>query len=57
MKIICIGRNYSEHAKELGNEIPENPVIFMKPDTAVLKEMIFTFLNSPMIFTTNLKWY
>ncbi|RLJ33754.1 2-keto-4-pentenoate hydratase/2-oxohepta-3-ene-1,7-dioic acid hydratase in catechol pathway [Chryseobacterium sp. 7] len=37
MKIICIGRNYSEHAKELGNEIPENPVIFMKPDTAVLK--------------------
>lgn len=37
MKIICIGRNYSEHAKELGNEIPENPVIFIKPDTAVLK--------------------
>ncbi|MEC5158655.1 fumarylacetoacetate hydrolase family protein [Chryseobacterium sp. MP_3.2] len=38
MKIICIGRNYAEHAKELGNEIPENPVIFMKPDTAVLKK-------------------
>lgn len=37
MKIICIGRNYSEHAKELGNAIPEKPVIFMKPDTAVLK--------------------
>ncbi|MBS1573003.1 MAG: fumarylacetoacetate hydrolase family protein [Bacteroidetes bacterium] len=37
MKIICIGRNYSEHAKELGNEIPENPVIFLKPDTAILK--------------------
>lgn len=37
MKIICIGRNYSEHAKELGNEIPEKPVIFLKPDTAVLK--------------------
>lgn len=37
MKIICIGRNYAEHAQELGNEIPENPVIFMKPDTAVLK--------------------
>lgn len=37
MKIICIGRNYSEHAKELGNEIPDKPVIFMKPDTAVLK--------------------
>ncbi|WHF51616.1 fumarylacetoacetate hydrolase family protein [Chryseobacterium gotjawalense] len=38
MKIICIGRNYADHAKELGNEIPESPVIFMKPDTAVLKK-------------------
>lgn len=38
MKIICIGRNYAEHAKELGNEVPENPVIFMKPDTAILKK-------------------
>jgi 2-keto-4-pentenoate hydratase/2-oxohepta-3-ene-1,7-dioic acid hydratase (catechol pathway) len=38
MKIICIGRNYSEHAKELGNEVPEDPVIFMKPDTAILKK-------------------
>ncbi|MBQ0151407.1 MAG: fumarylacetoacetate hydrolase family protein [Chryseobacterium sp.] len=37
MKIICIGRNYSEHAKELGNAVPEQPVIFMKPDSAVLK--------------------
>ena len=37
MKIICIGRNYSEHAKELDNEIPEEPVIFMKPDTALLR--------------------
>jgi len=38
MKIICIGRNYGEHAKELGNEIPDDPVIFMKPDTAILKK-------------------
>lgn len=38
MKIICIGRNYVDHAKELGNEVPESPVIFMKPDTAVLKK-------------------
>ena len=38
MKIICIGRNYVEHAKELGNEIPDYPVIFMKPDTALLKK-------------------
>lgn len=38
MKIICIGRNYAEHAQELGNEVPTSPVIFMKPDTAVLKK-------------------
>jgi 2-keto-4-pentenoate hydratase/2-oxohepta-3-ene-1,7-dioic acid hydratase in catechol pathway len=37
MKIICIGRNYGLHAKELGNEIPDKPVIFCKPDTAILK--------------------
>jgi 2-keto-4-pentenoate hydratase/2-oxohepta-3-ene-1,7-dioic acid hydratase in catechol pathway len=38
MKIICIGRNYADHAKELGNDIPESPVIFIKPDTAILKK-------------------
>jgi len=36
MKIICIGRNYSEHIAELNNEKPVDPVIFMKPETAVL---------------------
>jgi 2-keto-4-pentenoate hydratase/2-oxohepta-3-ene-1,7-dioic acid hydratase in catechol pathway len=36
MKIFAIGRNYAEHAKELGNAIPESPVVFMKPDTALL---------------------
>lgn len=36
MKIICIGRNYTEHIAELANEKPESPVIFMKPDSAVL---------------------
>jgi 2-keto-4-pentenoate hydratase/2-oxohepta-3-ene-1,7-dioic acid hydratase in catechol pathway len=35
MKIICIGRNYSEHAKELGNDTPSEPVVFLKPDTAI----------------------
>ena len=36
MKFLCIGRNYVEHAKELGNEVPEEPVIFMKaPDTVI----------------------
>jgi 2-keto-4-pentenoate hydratase/2-oxohepta-3-ene-1,7-dioic acid hydratase in catechol pathway len=37
MKIFCIGRNYGLHAKELGNAIPDNPVVFAKPDTALLK--------------------
>ncbi len=55
MKIICIGRNYSEHAKELGNEIPENPVIFMKPDTAVLKGNDFYIRNSQMTSIMNWK--
>lgn len=36
MKIICIGRNYTEHIEELANEKPSSPVIFMKPDSAVL---------------------
>ncbi|MEQ9231989.1 MAG: fumarylacetoacetate hydrolase family protein [Cyclobacteriaceae bacterium] len=38
MKIICIGRNYADHISELGNERPSEPVIFMKPDTAILKK-------------------
>jgi len=42
MKIICIGRNYADHIKELANERPEHPVIFIKPDSAVLpKEQDF----------------
>lgn len=43
MKIICIGRNYAEHAKEMKSELPVNPVFFMKPDTALLKEHDFYF--------------
>ncbi len=41
MKIICIGRNYADHAKELNNQVPEEPVFFIKPDTALLRN------NSP----------
>ncbi len=37
MKIICIGRNYAAHIEELKNETPGNPVVFLKPDTALLK--------------------
>lgn len=35
-KIVCVGRNYVEHAHELGNEVPERPVIFLKPTSAVI---------------------
>lgn len=38
MKIICVGRNYVEHIKELGNEKPDSIVFFLKPDTAILKD-------------------
>ena len=37
MKIFCVGRNYADHAKELGNAIPDEPVIFMKPKSALLQ--------------------
>ncbi len=42
MKIICIGRNYAKHIEELANEKPDNPVVFLKPDSAILpKKMPF----------------
>ena len=44
MKIICIGRNYREHAKEMNNPVPEKPVFFMKPDTALLPK------NNPFFY-------
>ncbi len=46
MKIICIGRNFAQHAKELGNNIPDEPVFFMKPDSARLpKKAPFYYPN------------
>jgi 2-keto-4-pentenoate hydratase/2-oxohepta-3-ene-1,7-dioic acid hydratase in catechol pathway len=44
MKIICIGRNYAEHAKEMNSAIPTEPVFFLKPDTALIKD------NSPFYY-------
>ena len=44
MKIICVGRNYVAHIHELGNEVPENPMLFMKPHTALLQN------NKPMYY-------
>ena len=35
-KIVCVGRNYAEHARELGNELPERPLLFLKPPSAVV---------------------
>ena len=36
MKIICIGKNYAKHAKEMGSSVPDKPIFFLKPDTALL---------------------
>ena len=44
MKIICVGRNYVAHAAELGNEVPDSPMLFMKPPTALLLD------NKPMYY-------
>jgi 2-keto-4-pentenoate hydratase/2-oxohepta-3-ene-1,7-dioic acid hydratase in catechol pathway len=38
MKLICIGRNYGEHARELGNAVPDEPVVFLKPASALVPE-------------------
>jgi acylpyruvate hydrolase len=43
MKIICIGRNYADHAKEMKAPVPKEPVFFMKPDTALLKDDTFYY--------------
>lgn len=37
-KIVCVGRNYVEHARELGNEVPERPLIFLKPSSAIIRD-------------------
>ncbi len=53
MKIICVGRNYVEHAIELGNEKPKQPVIFLKPDSSILPK------NQPFIipsFSSNIHY-
>ncbi len=49
MKIICIGRNYIEHAKELNNPVPSKPMFFMKPDTAIVNN------NSPVYYPKHTK--
>lgn len=46
MKIICIGRNYTKHIKELANEEPTEPVVFLKPDSAILLKKMPFFIPS-----------
>ena len=46
MKIICIGRNYAKHIEELANERPEEPVVFLKPDSAILAKKTPFFIPS-----------
>jgi acylpyruvate hydrolase len=43
MKIICIGRNYAEHAKEMKSDVPTEPVFFLKPETSLLKDKDFYY--------------
>jgi 5-carboxymethyl-2-hydroxymuconate isomerase len=50
-KIVCVGRNYIEHAQELGNEVPEKPVIFLKPSSALIfsgNEIVYPEFSSEM---------
>src|SRR6476660_4838019 len=35
-KVVCVGRNYADHAKEMGNEVPKEPLLFLKPSTSVI---------------------
>jgi len=53
MKIICIGRNYADHAIELKNDLPEYPLFFLKPDTALLNKSKEFYLPD---FTKNLHY-
>ena len=56
-KIVCVGRNYAEHAKELGNEVPEKPVIFLKPASSVIysgEKIIYPSFSNEMHHETEL---
>lgn len=53
MKIICVGRNYAAHVTELNNEKPKEPVLFLKPDTAILQKKMPFFIPA---FTDNIHY-
>ena len=46
-KILCVGRNYVEHIEELGNEVPENMVVFNKPNSSIAAEL-FSYIDEPL---------
>ncbi|MGF1773652.1 fumarylacetoacetate hydrolase family protein [Vibrio wakamikoensis] len=46
-KILCVGRNYVEHIRELGNEVPENMVVFNKPNSSIATDL-YSFLDEPL---------
>lgn len=52
-KIVCVGRNYVEHIQELNNEMPEEPVIFIKPNSAIAEEL-FTDINSSIHYESEI---
>jgi 2-keto-4-pentenoate hydratase/2-oxohepta-3-ene-1,7-dioic acid hydratase in catechol pathway len=52
-KIVCIGRNYVEHIHELGNEIPDDMIVFNKPHTSI-SESLYAFQNEPLHYETEL---
>ena len=57
MKIICVGRNYEAHAKELNNVVEENPVIFLKPETALIpnkQPFFYPFFSNDVHYETEL---
>jgi len=52
MKILCIGKNYLDHAKEMNSQVPKNPMVFMKPSTALNPDNKLTYPD----FTSNLHY-
>ncbi|ERL55449.1 fumarylacetoacetate hydrolase family protein [Psychrobacter aquaticus] len=49
-KVVCVGRNYAEHARELGNEIPKSPILFMKPASSVVSVRNDIVRPNPVVY-------
>ena len=57
-KVVCVGKNYSDHAKEMGGEVPAEPIIFLKPNTSVIgpNDLINLPHKTNRHFHTPYKW-